>query len=560
MYERILITGGSGMVGKAVRRIVGDDDRYVFAASKDADLSDLDETRSLFSRIRPDGVIHLASKVGGLFYNINHNADILDCNTRINLNVTKCSVEYNVKKVILVNSTCAFPNNQPDNMFTEENLHDGPVHSTNEGYGASKRISEILGRLYSNSSDTKFVTVYPCNLYGPGDNFDLSSCHVLSGLMRRCHECKESDVDMVVWGTGKPLRQFLYVDDVARLLLLVLNEFDGESMILCNSEDELSINDLATCIKGVVGFSKDYINDISKSDGLYRKTVSNKLLLANFPGFQFTPLHIGLNKTYDWFCSGMYVANITGKLPGFDGITGGIGNQLFLIAAVMASSWDNNLKPFFRFDDRNVYSYKNDYESTFLGQFKFDYDEDLSNYKVVCENEYDKPCHENTVLEGYFQNPKYFGKYKDRIIDMFRCGLPEMGEYVSKLRSRYLNQEIIVVQVRRGDYLKLGWALPLKYYTDAMSKYPGAAFVISTDDKSWCESNFTGLQILGTDSVLSDCEEFSVLVELDGCIMSSSTYGWWVAYMGGMKNVVAPYPWVTSNKDVYLDGWFKQVY
>lgn len=304
MYNKILVTGGSGMVGKSLQRITKEDTRFVFVSSKDADLTDLEQTSQLFQKVKPDAVIHLASIVGGMFFNMQNNAKILDLNTRINLNVTRSCVESDVKKVILVNSTCAFPSTPQSYPMTESDLHQGPVHSSNKGFGASKRICEIVGRLYSESSDTKFITVYPCNLYGPNDNFNSETCHVLSSLINRAHDCLKNQQDLIVWGSGKPLRQFLFVEDFARLLILTLEqseEITSTGVIMCNTSDELSINELAEKIRKVVGLKGVIVNDTSKSDGLFKKTVSNKLFLEAYPDFEFTTLDEGLKRTYDWY-------------------------------------------------------------------------------------------------------------------------------------------------------------------------------------------------------------------------------------------------------------------
>ena len=303
MYNKILVTGGTGMVGKSLQKIIDNTQKYIFIGSKDLDLTNLSDTQQFFDKIRPDAVIHLAAVVGGLFYNIKNNVKLLDINTRINLNITRVCVEYNVKKVILVNSTCSFPEISKSYPMTEKDIHNGPVHNTNEGYGMSKRILEVVGRLYNQSSDTKFINVYPCNLYGPGDNFDINSSHVLSSLIHKIHEAKYKKHDLTLWGTGNSLRQFLYVDDFSRLLIMVLNldYFYDENIIMCNTDDELSINDLANRIKNIIGFEGNIVHDITKNDGIYRKTVSNHLLKNIFPDFMFTPLNIGIEKTYDYF-------------------------------------------------------------------------------------------------------------------------------------------------------------------------------------------------------------------------------------------------------------------
>ncbi len=581
-YDRILVTGGTGMVGKALQAYARENKRYVFVGSKDADLTDLTSTKALFDRVRPDAVIHLASVVGGLFYNIKNNAQMLDLNTRININVARCSVEAGVRKVIMVNSTCAFPAESPVYPLTEQDLHHGPVHASNEGYGASKRIAEIVGRLYSESTPTKFVTVYPCNLYGPGDNFDTQSCHVLSGLLVKAHESMVSNTDMVVWGSGNPLRQFLYVEDLVRLLVMVLEQFNGSSMILCpNKDDEITINNLAIKICSVIGNRQNITNDLTKSDGLFKKTVSNAILSQTFPYFQYTSLDEGIRKIYDW-----YLANcakpvpkvapkvepaievkpevepkpitISGNLPGFRGLAGGIGNQLFLVAAVLTTAWDSDANVVFRLDMMHKYRYQNDYRRNLLKQFPFT-DDDL-HYGIIHQSAFPKDgtglrFGSNAMLEGYFQSPLYFVKYADRIRRELFIEEPQANQIVQSLRNTYPGKRIVSIQVRRGDYLSLGWTLPTHYYKNAMTMVgDNVVFVVSTDDKQWCNMIFPGVHVLDC----PDWIEFLVLCQLDGIIMSNSTFGWWVAFLGNLPSVVAPDPWFKNNEydtSLYLEGW-----
>ena len=296
MSSKILVTGGTGMCGKSLRKIVKDDSNYIFIGSKDCDLTDEKETDSFLEKVKPSAIINLAAVVGGLYYNIDNNAEMLDKNIRIGLNICKYSVKHNVKKVILVNSTCAFPSNPKQFPMREQDIHDGPPHWSNEGYAYAKRITEVAGRLYNKKSETKFITVYPCNLYGPYDNFNLNSCHVLSALLMKAHIAKKKNKNLEVWGTGNALRQFLYVDDFSRLLIRILNEFKGESLILSGNQ-EISINDLAKIIINIVNISET-ITYTEHSDGVHKKTVSNKVLLENFPTFEFTDIEKGVLLTY----------------------------------------------------------------------------------------------------------------------------------------------------------------------------------------------------------------------------------------------------------------------
>lgn len=301
----VLVTGGYGMAGKALLRIVrvaGIRSDFVFIGREDGDLTDQGETDRLFERYNPTYVIHLAASIGGLYYNMVNNAKLLDLNCRINLNVTSACVRYGVKKAILVSSTCAFPAQSPRYPMTEDDHYSGEIHYSNEGYGEGKRMLDRLARLYNKDQNvTRFVTVFPCNLYGPEDDFSEEKSHVIGGLMRKCYLAKLNNGTVSVYGTGKALRQFLYVDDFARLLLMVLNEFNGERMIM-SSTTEHSICDLIHMISTIAGLPYNRIvYDTNKSDGLIKKTTSNDLLRSTFPNFKFTMLEDGLKLTYSWF-------------------------------------------------------------------------------------------------------------------------------------------------------------------------------------------------------------------------------------------------------------------
>ena len=287
----IIVTGGTGMIGKCLHKICVDTNstNYIFLGTKDCDLTDYDQTNLLFKKYSPDTVIHLAAKVGGLFFNLKNNAAMLDINTRINLNVLRCSYEHNVKNIVVVLSTCAFPHTIDTFPMTEEDLYKGPVHPSNEGYGESKRIAETLARMYGLSSNSKFLCLFPCNLYGYNDNF-TDDGHVLSGLISKCYKAKNKNEDFIIYGSGKPLRQFLFSEDFARILIQIVDNIDKiteERLIICNGDDEISINDLAKIICSIMGYKGTIINDTTKSDGIYRKTVSNNKFRKFFPDFKF---------------------------------------------------------------------------------------------------------------------------------------------------------------------------------------------------------------------------------------------------------------------------------
>lgn len=248
---------------------------------------------------------------------------------------------------------------------------------------------------------------------------------------------------------------------------------------------------------------------------------------------------------------------ITGTLPGVFGLAGGIGNQFFLIAAVLAKATAHNLTPFFRFDHLPVYQYQNDHRTSILAGLVFDQDVDLSQFTTIPEKDFDTIFTSDTILEGYFQSPKFFHDYKDIIIDTLTLPSTPADVIINELRNKYPNRQIVGVQIRRGDYLKLGWQLDTQFYTRAMAHSPNAVFVISTDDPVWCQQQFPHIDIL---NLQSDYDELIALSKLDGIIMSQSSFGWWAAYLGDLKHVVAPTPWslVSDRSDIHLEHWIQE--
>lgn len=311
---KILITGGTGMVGRGIKAIVDGKFKsqlftpdelkkytFVYLGSKDADLCDLKQTTDIFEKHKPDAVIHLAGNVGGLFKNMSQNLKMFEDNIKINMNVVSMCKHSGVKHGIFCLSTCIFPDHIEQYPITESMLHDGRPHQSNEGYSYAKRMLEIHSRLHSTSDELNYQCVIPTNVYGPHDNFDKEQSHVAPALIRRCNESKQSNEPFVVFGSGTPLRQFIYVYDLADLILWnLLKNKSTKPMILAPST-EISIAELAKTIAK----SYEYINhtefDTNYADGQYRKTVSNAYLKSKLPDYKFTTFQKGIQKTVDWF-------------------------------------------------------------------------------------------------------------------------------------------------------------------------------------------------------------------------------------------------------------------
>jgi len=311
--KKILVTGGSGLVGNGIQSIVGEfGDKYefIFVSSKDYDLYNFKQTNQMFVDIKPQMVIHLAANVGGLYKNMNQKVDMLEKNLMINFNVVKCCHDHKVEKLVACLSTCIFPD-QIEYPIDETMLHNGPPHESNDAYAYAKRMLEVHCRAYRESYGDDFVCIIPTNIYGPHDNFDLENAHVLPALIHKCYLAKLYDQDFIVRGTGKPLRQFIYSQDLAWLIMMVLENYNGDNIILSVDESrEVSIECVARTIAHCFDYEHRIVFDSSYSDGQYKKTVTNhrlQELLGPDYKFEFTTIESGCKKTVDWFINKMNI-------------------------------------------------------------------------------------------------------------------------------------------------------------------------------------------------------------------------------------------------------------
>lgn len=303
--KTILITGGSGLVGSAIRNISLDYcDKYkvIFLSSKDCDLTNYTNTLYTFTTFNPDYVIHLAACVGGLFKNMAYKVDMFEKNIIINTNVLKVCHEIKVKKVISCLSTCIFPD-KTTYPIDETMLHNGPPHSSNDAYAYAKRMLEVQSRAYQEQYNDNFICVIPTNIYGPFDNFNLQDSHVIPALIHKCYLAKKNNEPFVIAGSGNPLRQFIYSEDLAKLILWTLENYNQlEPIILSVPEsDEKSIHYVASCIAKEFDYYDNMSFDKEKPDGQFKKTANNSKLAQFLPNFQFTPIEKGIHKTVEWF-------------------------------------------------------------------------------------------------------------------------------------------------------------------------------------------------------------------------------------------------------------------
>lgn len=309
-YKVVIVTGGSGLVGKAIQSVVEkenkENERWIFLSSKDGDLSDKQQTKAIFEKYHPTHVIHLAAMVGGLFHNMAHNLDFLRTNIHINDNVLQCSFEGGVEKVVSCLSTCIFPD-KTTYPINESMVHNGPPHPSNFGYSYAKRLIDISNRAYHEQHGCCFTSVIPCNVFGPYDNFSLKSSHVIPALIRKMNDLMQKDnsesARFTVLGSGKPLRQFIYSIDLAKLFLWVLRDYNSVEPIILSvdEEDEVSISKAAEIIAQASGFNGQLVYDTSAADGQLKKTASNAKLRSLLPDFHFTPFLEAVKQTVSWF-------------------------------------------------------------------------------------------------------------------------------------------------------------------------------------------------------------------------------------------------------------------
>lgn len=308
LKKTILVTGGSGLVGNAINYIstkqkYTNEYNFIFISSKQYDLSNMNETSQMFLNHKPNYVIHLAACVGGLFKNMNNKVEMLENNLMINYNVVKCSHDYGVEKLIACLSTCIFPDNIETYPIDETVLHNGPPHHSNDAYAYAKRMLEIHCRAYRENYGDNFTCIIPTNIYGPHDNFDLENGHVLPSLIHKCFLAKQNNEDFVIRGSGKPLRQFIFSHDLAKIIMILFEKNVTENIIISVSEeDEISIGDVGKIIAETFDYSDRIMFDESYSDGQYKKTVGiEKLKKILDNDFRFTDIKEGLQKTIEWF-------------------------------------------------------------------------------------------------------------------------------------------------------------------------------------------------------------------------------------------------------------------
>lgn len=293
-----LVTGSDGLLGTALKKITDGD--YYFANRNDADLTNFDQTMELFRKTKPKRVIHLAAKVGGVEANQNFPGTFFYENMMINLNVLKIAQIVNVEKLVSFISTCVFPN-EAEYPLSSLSLHNGEPHNSNLGYAYAKRMLEVQSRVFRQEYGVNFITLVLGNMYGPGDNWNIRSGHVIPSLIHKIYQAQVNNEPLNVWGTGTPLREFIFSEDVAKLTLWALENYESSEPLVVSNSTETTIKSLVDLVSKSMNFQGQIVWDSSKPNGQERKPSDTDPLISLVPSFEFTTLEIGLPATIEWF-------------------------------------------------------------------------------------------------------------------------------------------------------------------------------------------------------------------------------------------------------------------
>lgn len=302
LNSKIYVAGHRGLVGSAIVRNLEAKGytNIVYRTHEELDLTNQADVQAFFKEEQPEYVILAAAKVGGIHANNTYPADFIYDNLMIQNNVIKAAHDYKVKKLLFLGSTCIYPKMAPQ-PIREEYLLTGALEETNEAYAVAKIAGLEMCKFFKRQYGDNFISCMPTNLYGPNDNFDLQNSHVLPALIRKFHEAKVNGRDTVeVWGTGTPLREFIYVDDMADACVFLMENYDGEQHVNIGTGEEVSIRELAETVKEVVGFEGELVFNTNMPDGTPRKlTTVDKLHGLGWK--HKTSLNEGIKLAYTWF-------------------------------------------------------------------------------------------------------------------------------------------------------------------------------------------------------------------------------------------------------------------
>ena len=290
--KKLLVTGKNGLVGSEMKADI--------TVGREFDLRSPNETDRLITTHKPTHVIHCAAKVAGLGGNMAAMGEYFYDNLMINTNVIESCRKNGVKRLMVFSSTCVFP---ADVVYplTEDKIHLGPPHETNYGYGYAKRMAEVQIKAYNQQYGTEYFTVIPCNMYGPNDNYNLETSHVIPSLIHKVYLAKLNNTDVSVWGSGESLREFIYTKDVVNITTMLMENYTDTKPIILSTSIEVSIKEIITIICDIMEFKNEVVFDTSKPEGQFRKPSDNSYLKSIIGDYEFTPLRVGLEETIKYF-------------------------------------------------------------------------------------------------------------------------------------------------------------------------------------------------------------------------------------------------------------------
>jgi GDP-L-fucose synthase len=295
MENKILVTGGYGLVGSEFKK-----PNFIPLSSSEADLRIRKDVDNVLETIEFDSIIHCAGKVGGLGGNMNNKGQFFYDNIIMNTNVIESARVHGIKNLVSFLSTCIFPNDV-EYPLTETKIHLGPPHFSNDAYAYAKRMADVQIRAYKEQYGLNYKSVIPTNIYGPNDNYDIVNGHVIPSLIHKCYLARENKTNFEIWGTGKPLREFIFSRDVAKLTEWVLNNYNENEPIILSTSEEISIKDITEIIVELMNFKGKVKWNSLKPDGQFRKPSDNSKIKNYLPNFKFTSLYDGLKETIEYF-------------------------------------------------------------------------------------------------------------------------------------------------------------------------------------------------------------------------------------------------------------------
>lgn len=299
MQKKVLVTGGQGLVGSALHADV--------RVGRELDLRDPAVVDEMYRQHSPTHVIHCAAKVGGVGGNMSHKGEYYFDNIMMNTNVIEYARRHGVKRLVNFLSVCVFPDNV-EYPLDETKIHLGEPHHSNNAYAYAKRMSDVQIMAYREQYGINYTSVIPTNIFGPRDNFSLVHGHVIPMLMHKLYLAQRDNTDFVVWGTGKAKREFIYSEDLAKMVEFVSDHYTEPTPVVLSTSEEISIREVVDILVEAFNFKGNVVFDATKPEGQFRRPSDNSKIMRYMPDFQFTPFDVAIRRTVEWFVTNYEVA------------------------------------------------------------------------------------------------------------------------------------------------------------------------------------------------------------------------------------------------------------